>query len=152
MPGYTNYQESSTDNCSGTASLCTNELPFNISKPPDVWLDARVTVPTIILRVDNIRARLNLDARVASLVNLTAGVSVGIRSVELKILGLFTFARFSSKFSFFSFVLGVNAHAQLAVRFDKIVEIVNKTLESLDLNPLLGRTITAVQNTIDNVL
>ena len=85
--GYKNYRESSTDNCRGIASICTQELPFNVTHPPDVWLDARVTVPTIILRVDNIQARLNLDARVASLVTLTAGVSVSIESVELKILG-----------------------------------------------------------------
>lgn len=126
-----------------------------MSNPPDVWLDARVVVPSIILRVDDIRARLNLDARVASLVNLTAGVSVGIRSVELKILG--------KRKCFFFFVvvysllivlidLGVNAQVQLAVRFDKIVEIVNRTLESLDLNPLLARTIKGVQNTVNNLL
>ena len=86
--GYTNYQETSTDNCTGSTSICTTELPFNISNPPDVWLDARVTVPSIELIVNNIQARLNLDARVASLVNLTAGVSVSISTVQLKILGL----------------------------------------------------------------
>lgn len=69
------------------ASICTEELPFNISDPPDVWLEAKVSVPSIELRVDNIQARLNLDAKVASLVTLTAGVSVGIRSVQLRILG-----------------------------------------------------------------
>lgn len=87
LPGYTNYQESSTDNCTGTASICTEELPFSITDPPDVWLQAKISVPTIILRVDNIQARLNLDAKIASLVTLTAGVAVGISSVELKILG-----------------------------------------------------------------
>ena len=85
--GYTNYQTSSTDNCTGSTSICTGELPFNIANPPDVWLDATVDVPLIELRVDNIQARLNLDARVASLVNLTAGVSVGISSVQIKIAG-----------------------------------------------------------------
>lgn len=92
--GYTNYQESSTDNCTGTASICTEQLPFNITNPPDVWLDARVTVPSIVLRVDNIQARLNLDARVASLVNLTAGVSVSISSVQLTILSKIVFLPF----------------------------------------------------------
>ncbi|CAF1067052.1 unnamed protein product [Rotaria sordida] len=120
---YTNYQETSTDNCTGSTSICTQELPFNVNNPPDVWLDASLTVPTIELRVDNIQARLNLDTRVASLINLTAGVSVGISTVQLKIRG-------------------VNAHVQLAVKLDKIVDIVNRTLESIDLNPLLARTIT----------
>ncbi|CAF1138084.1 unnamed protein product [Adineta steineri] len=131
--GYTDYQTASTDNCTGSASICTEQLPFNISNPPDVWLDARVSVPTIDLRVDNIQARLNLDLRVTSLVNITAGVSVSISSVELKILG-------------------VSAHVQLAVKFDKIVEIVNRTLESLDLNPLLATTIKGVQNTVNNIV
>ncbi|CAF0915296.1 unnamed protein product [Adineta ricciae] len=126
--GYTNYQTSSTDNCTRSTSICTGELPFNITNPPDVWLDATVDVPLIELRVDNIQARLNLDARVASLVNLTAGVSVGISSVQIKIAG-------------------VHAQVQLAVKFDKIVDIVNRTLESIDLNPLLARTIKGVQNT-----
>ncbi|UJR08260.1 hypothetical protein I4U23_012533 [Adineta vaga] len=130
---YTNYQETSTDNCTGSASICTSELPFNTTNPPDVWLDAKVEVPLIELRVDNIKARLNLDARVASLVNLTAGVSVSISSVHLKISG-------------------VNVQVQLAVKFDKLVDIVNRTLESIDLNPLLARTIKGVQNTVDNLL
>ncbi|CAF1339788.1 unnamed protein product [Rotaria sordida] len=131
--GYTNYQEISTDNCTGSASICTQELPFNVSNPPDVWLDAKITVSTIELRVDNLQARLNLDVQVASLVNINAGVSVGISTVQLKIRG-------------------VNAQVQLAVGFDKIVDIINKTLESIDLNPLLARTIKGVQNTIDNLL
>jgi hypothetical protein len=44
-------------------------------------------VPSIELRVDNLQARLNLDAKVASLVNLAAGVSVSITTVQLQILG-----------------------------------------------------------------
>ena len=47
----------------------------------------KVTVPSIVLRVDNLQARLNLDARVTSLVNITAGVSVSISTVQLTILG-----------------------------------------------------------------
>ncbi len=50
------------------------------------------------------------------------------------------------------FNIGVNAQVQLAVKFDKIVDIVNKTLESLDLNPLLARTISGVQNTVNNLV
>ena len=86
-PGYTNYQETSTDGCTGSASLCTQDLPYKIDDPPDVWLHANVTVPSIELRVDNLQARLNLDAKIASLVNLAAGVSVGITTVQLEILG-----------------------------------------------------------------
>ncbi|CAF3397369.1 unnamed protein product, partial [Rotaria sp. Silwood2] len=56
------------------ASICTQELPYSISNPHDVWLDATLTIPTIALRVDNLQARLNLDLRVASLVNINACV------------------------------------------------------------------------------
>ncbi|CAF4893413.1 unnamed protein product [Rotaria sp. Silwood1] len=131
--GYTNYQEISTDNCTGSTSICTQELPFDVSKPPDVWLDARITVSTIELNVNNIQARLNLDARVASLVNLTAGVSVGISAVQLKIRG-------------------VNAQVQLAVVLDKIADIINTTLQSIDLNPILAEVITGVRNTANQLL
>jgi hypothetical protein len=55
-------------------SICTEELPFNNTNLSDVWLDTRVTVPTIELQV-------------ASLVNLNAGVSVNILAVQLTILG-----------------------------------------------------------------
>ncbi|CAF3584024.1 unnamed protein product [Rotaria sp. Silwood1] len=122
--GYTNYQTTSTDNCTGSVSICTQELPFTMNNPPDLWLDAKIMVPTIVLHVDNIQARLNLDVRVASLVNINAGVSVGISSVQLNILG-------------------VHANVQLAVQLDKIVEIVNRTLESIDLNSVLANTLVA---------
>ncbi|CAF3612694.1 unnamed protein product [Rotaria sp. Silwood1] len=131
--GYTNYQTTSTDNCTGSVSICTQELPFTMNNPPDVWLDAKIMVPTIVLHVDNIQARLNLDVRVASLVNINAGVSVGISSVQLNILG-------------------VHAKVQLAVQLDKIVEIINRTLESIDLSSVLVNTLVGVQNTVDKLL
>ena len=149
--GYTNYQESSTDNCTGTASICTADLPFNITDPPDVWLQATVSVPSIELYVSNIQARLNLDAKVASLLTLTAGVSVGISSVQLKILGKVR-SRVSSAFQTKWLRLGVEADVRLAVRFDKVVEIVNRTLDSIDLSPILAKTIQGVQNIVDDAL
>ena len=55
--------------------------------------------------------------------------------------------------SFFLYIyLDVNAHVQLAVKFDKIVDIVNRTLESLDHSPLLSSLITGVQGTLNNLL
>ncbi len=49
-------------------------------------------------------------------------------------------------------VSGVNAHVQLAVKFDKVVDIINRTLSSIDLNPLLATVISGVQNTVNNLL
>jgi hypothetical protein len=75
---------------------------------------------------------------------------VSISTVQLKILGK---KNEKSKMKIcFLFNIGVNAQVQLAVKFDKIVDIVNKTLESLDLNPLLARTISGVQNTVNNLV
>jgi hypothetical protein len=48
--------------------------------------------------------------------------------------------------------LGVDAQIQLAVKFDKVVDIVNRTLQSLDLNPLLATTLNGVQNTVNNLV
>lgn len=84
--GYTNYVTTNNDN-TGSTSICTCGLPYNRTDPPDVWLTANVTVPLISLRVDNIRARLNLDIRAAGLVTLTAGVSVSISAVQIQIKG-----------------------------------------------------------------
>ncbi|CAF2511657.1 unnamed protein product [Rotaria sp. Silwood2] len=47
---------------------------------------------------------------------------------------------------------GVNAQVQLAVELDKIVDIVNRTLQSVDLNPLLARAIKGVKNTTNQLL
>ena len=46
----------------------------------------------------------------------------------------------------------MEADVRLAVRFDKVVEIVNRTLDSIDLSPILAKTIQGVQNIVDDAL
>ena len=52
----------------------------------------------------------------------------------------------------FSFDVGVKAQVQLAVYLDNIAKIVTRTMESLDLNPLLTNLINGVVQTVNNLL
>lgn len=103
-------------------------------KQPDVLLDIpNVSVDQITLEVDNLKANVSLDARVASLVVLKAGVDVSIDRVKLDIRG-------------------VQATALLIVRLDNVRAIIEKTLETLDKNPqIIDRLLQTVDNTVGTV-
>ena len=95
------------------------------STPPDVLLKVpNLSVGRIDLDVENLRADINLNANVASLVSINAGVALSIQKVNLTIVD-------------------VQAQLELVVRLGHLVDIVNRVFSSLDLNPLL---ITAVNN------
>lgn len=108
--------------------------PVGQGDPPDVLLDIpNVSVDEITLEVQNLRAHVSLDARVASLVKITAGVDASIEKVNLTIKG-------------------VQAQALLIVRLDNVREIVSKTLDTLDKNPqLVTRLLDTVDNTVGTV-
>lgn len=121
----------------------TNNTPTKMSsgKDYDVILDVpNLSVEEIKLDVQNLKAHLSLDARVANLVQLTAGADVAIDKVALTIKG-------------------VKAQAHLRVSLDNVAKIVNKTLDTLDKHPeileSLGRTVENVGNaagkTLDNL-
>jgi hypothetical protein len=84
-----------------------------------------------------LRALLSLDARVANLVQLTAGADVSIDKVSLEIKG-------------------VKAEAHLRVSLDNVARIVTRTLDTLDRNPKLlesvGKTLETVGNAAGNTL
>jgi hypothetical protein len=95
------------------------------ASPPDVYLNVpKLSVGRIELDVDNLSADINLNANVASLVNINAGVQLSIQTVNLTISD-------------------VDAQLELIVRLGHLVDIVNRVFSSLDLNPLL---ITAINN------
>ncbi|WP_222623081.1 hypothetical protein [Ramlibacter cellulosilyticus] len=102
--------------------------------PPDVLLDIpNLSVDEIKLDVQNLQAHVSLDARVANLVKITAGVDAGIDKVNLEIKG-------------------VKATVLLVVRLDNVREIIDKTLITLDKNPqLVDRLLQSVDNTVDTV-
>lgn len=98
---------------------------------PDVLLDVpNLSVEEITLEVENVEARLSLDAKVANLVQLRAGADVSIGNVNLTIKG-------------------VEAQLALVVRLDNVRAIVERTLTTLDENPQLIETLG---NTLNNTV
>ncbi|WP_174532899.1 hypothetical protein [Micromonospora chalcea] len=86
---------------------------------PDVLLDVpELTVDEIRLAVDGLDADLSLRARLANLLQLDAGVRVHLEGVELDITG-------------------VSAEALLKVRLEKLVQILDRALTTIDRNPQL---------------
>ena len=101
---------------------------------PDVLLDIpTLSVDEIKLDVQNLQAHVSLDARVANLVKITAGVDASIDKVNLDIKG-------------------VKASVLLIVRLDNVREIIDKTLTTLDKNPqLVEKLLQTVDNTVNTV-
>ncbi|CAN8097356.1 unnamed protein product [Discula destructiva] len=104
------------------------------SNPPDVLLRIpNLSVGRIELDVDNLSAELNLQANVASLVNINAGVQVGIQKVNITISD-------------------VEAELELIIRLGNLVEIVNRTVASLNLNPTLITLLNTVTDVVTEVV
>ncbi len=99
---------------------------------PDVLLDIpNLSVEELTLEVDNVEARLSLNARVANLVQLNAGADVSIGNVKLTIKG-------------------VQAQAALVVRLDNVRAIVERTLTTIENNPEIIETLgNTLNNTVD---
>jgi hypothetical protein len=116
---------SSTATSTGSVPTTTTAPVASASTPPDVYLNVpKLSVGRIELDVDNLSADINLNANVAQLVTINAGVQVSIQKVNLTIAD-------------------VDAELELIVRLGNLVEIVNRVFSSIDLNPLL---ITAINN------
>jgi hypothetical protein len=77
------------------------------------------------LDVDNLRADINLAATIANLVTLNVGVQVGVSKVNITIAD-------------------VDAELDLVIRLGRLAQMVNRTLASLDLNPLLINLVEGV--------
>lgn len=114
------------------------QSPYRPANPgadnPDVLLDVpNLSLDTLVIEVDKLAANLSLDARVANLVTLKAGVDVGIDRVSIRIKG-------------------VQASALLVVRLDNVRAIIEKTLTTLENNPqLVDRLLQTVDNTVNTV-
>ncbi|KAB2569311.1 hypothetical protein BFW01_g6010 [Lasiodiplodia theobromae] len=104
------------------------------STVPDVYLNVpELSVGRIELDVDRLRADINLNANVAQLVQINAGVAVSVEKVNITIAD-------------------VNAELELVVRLGHLVDIVNRVFSSLDLNPLLITAINNVTSIVDTVI
>jgi hypothetical protein len=103
---------------------------------PDVYLNASLHVGEIDIEVDNITAKINLDAQVLSLLHFSAGVDVSIDRVKLTISN-------------------VTAKVYLEARLENVVAMVDDVLSSIDLNPIiatLGNVVTGVVSNVTGVL
>ena len=94
----------------------------------DVILEIpELSVDSIGLTVADVKAHVALDANAMNLVQVTAGVDVGIKKVQLGIVG-------------------VLAEAYLYVDLDNVAKIVNRVVQTLDRNPQI---LIQVLKTID---
>ena len=98
----------------------------------DVILEVpELSVDSIGLTVSNVRAHISLDANAMNFVQLTAGVDVGIKQVQLGISGVY-------------------AEAYLYVDLDNVAKIVDRVVTTLDRNPqILTRLLAAVDTTVN---
>jgi hypothetical protein len=94
----------------------------------DVVLEVpELSVDSIGLTVANVRAHVALDANAMNLVQITAGIDVGIKEVQLGIVG-------------------VLAEAYLYVDLDNVARIVNRVVQTLDRNPeILAQVLRTVE-------
>jgi hypothetical protein len=85
--------------------------------PPDVLLDVpELSVDEITLDVENLHAHISLRAEVLQLLQLNVGADVDLGRVSLKITG-------------------VQARARLEVRLDRVAQIIDRVLTTIDHNP-----------------
>ena len=97
----------------------------------DVILEIpELSVDSIGLTVQDVRAHVALDANAMNFVQITAGVDVGIRKVQLGITG-------------------VLAEAYLYVDLDNVARIVDRVVKTLDRNPEI---LTQVLKTVDTTV
>ncbi|KAL9110129.1 MAG: hypothetical protein Q9227_005323 [Pyrenula ochraceoflavens] len=119
---------------SNSTSGGTGTIGDGSSSAPDVYLNVpTLSVGRIELDVDDLRADINLNANVASLVTINAGVAVSVQKVNITIAD-------------------VEAELELVVRLGNLVEIVNRVFQSLDLNPLLISAINGVSQIVGAVV
>jgi hypothetical protein len=97
----------------------------------DVILEIpELSVDSIGLTVQDVRAHVSLDANAMNFVQITAGVDVGIRKVQLSISG-------------------VMAEAYLYVDLDNVARIVDRVVLTLDRNPqILTQVLLGVVSTV----
>jgi hypothetical protein len=101
----------------------------------DVILEIpELSVDSIGLTVSNVKAHVALDANAMNLVQLTAGVDVGIKKVQLGIVGVY-------------------GEVYLYADLDNVARIVDRVVATLDRNPkILTQVLAAVDTTVNAAL
>jgi hypothetical protein len=98
----------------------------------DVILEVpELSVDSIGLTVENVRAKVSLNANAVNLVQVTAGVDVGIKKVQLGIVGVY-------------------GEVYLYADLDNVARIVDRVIQTLDRNPrILTQVLQAVDTTVN---
>ena len=131
-----NLTTTGDDNSTLYETDSTNTNVSTTDPPPDVYLNASVSVAEIDLTVTNLTAKLNLDAQVLSLLTFNAGVTASIDRVSL-------------------LIQNVSAKVVLEARLDNLLYMIADVLDSLDLNPVLatlGQDVTSIVNSTTSAL
>ncbi|KAF2113410.1 hypothetical protein BDV96DRAFT_648371 [Lophiotrema nucula] len=138
--GYTGYKLDIRQDGDPLAVLYETENTANnvsASVPePDVFLNASVHIGEIHIEVQNLTAKINLDAQVLQLLSFNAGVDVSIDRVNL-------------------LIQNVTAKVLLEARLSNLVLMINDTLSSIDLNPIiaeLGNGLGTIINQTGNLI
>jgi hypothetical protein len=103
-------------------------------RDPDVVLDVpRLEIAEIDLELDELQARVALDARVLDMLGLHVGADASLGRVNLTIKG-------------------VEAQALLKVRLDNLARIVDRLMDTVDRNPeILGRLADGVGGVVGDI-
>ncbi|KAH6612008.1 hypothetical protein C7974DRAFT_89709 [Boeremia exigua] len=121
--GYTGYKLDIREDGDPLAVLYeTENTTPNVSAlvpEPDVLLNASVSIGEIYVGVDNLTAKINLDAQVLSLLSFNAGVDLSIDKVSI-------------------LIQNVTAKVYLEARLTNLVSMVSDVLDSIDLNPIIA--------------
>jgi hypothetical protein len=87
------------------------------AKGPDLELHVpRAEVAKVSLDVENLQAKLDLDTKVANLVQITAGVVATVQKMKLELEG-------------------VSAETHLVVRLDRVAKVMERALGTIDHGP-----------------
>jgi hypothetical protein len=102
-----------------------HQLPVAVRRDePDVVLDIpKLHVDEIDLKLDELKARVALEAHVLDLLRLDVGVDAELRGVGLQIKG-------------------VDAEAHLKVRLENLTVIVDRVMKTIDSNPQMIERLT----------
>jgi hypothetical protein len=102
--------------------------------PPDVLLDVHnLSVDEITLEVEDLEAHVSLRAEVLELLKLNVGADVTLGRVSLKITG-------------------VKAQVLLKVRLDRVAQIIDRVLTTIDNNPqILEQVVRTVEPALNDV-
>ncbi|KAI0456706.1 hypothetical protein F5B21DRAFT_502003 [Xylaria acuta] len=130
--GYFGYELHKRGDPESTNYETANTPGVDLPVEPDVFLNASVSVGEIYIEVDNITAKINVDAKVLNLLKFNAGVDASIDRVALRIQN-------------------VSAKVLLEARLGNVVKMIDDVLNVIDLNPVVATLGNGIGNVVGNL-